>query len=58
MCCQLEILAQVKSDGSHDYMLENNLKNSDLLVARAVVIPDKVVPARLLNPMGGSINLY
>ena len=29
---ELEILAQVKSNGSHCYMLESNLKNSDLLV--------------------------
>ena len=48
----------MKGDGGHCYMLENNLKNSDLLVARAVVMPDKVVPVRLLNPTGGSINLY
>ena len=55
---ELEILAQVKGDGSHCYMLEGNLKNSDLLVARAVVMPGEVVPVRLMNPTGGSINLY
>ena len=55
---ELEILAQVKGDGNHHYLLENNLKNPDLLVARAVVMPDKIVPVRLLNPTGGSINLY
>ena len=57
---ELEILAQVKGNGSHChcYMLENNLKKSDLLVTRAVVMPDKVVPVRLLNPTGGSINLH
>ena len=55
---ELEILTQVKGNGRHYYMLENNLKNSDLLVARAVVMPDKVVPVYLLNPTRGSINLY
>ena len=55
---ELEILTQVKGNGRHYYMLENNLKNSDLLVARAVAMPDKVVPVYLLNPTGGSINLY
>ena len=55
---ELEILAQVKGDGSHCYILEGNLKNSDLLVARAVVMPGEVVPVRLMNPTGGSINLY
>ena len=52
---ELEILVQVKGDGSH---LENNLKNSDLLVARTVVTPGDVVPVRLMNPTGGSINVY
>ena len=47
---ELEILVQVKGDGSH---LENNLKNSDLLVARAIVTPGDVVPVRLMNPTGG-----
>ena len=46
---ELEILAQVKGDGSHCYMLESNLKNSDLLVARTVVMPGKVVSVRLLE---------
>ena len=46
---ELEILAQVKGDGSHSYMLESNLKNSDLLVARAVVTPGEVVPVRLVK---------
>ena len=55
---ELEILAQTKGDGSHCYMLESNLQNSDLLVARAVVIPGETVPVRLLNPTGNSINLY
>ena len=32
---ELEVLAQVKCDGSRCYVLENNLKTSDLLVARA-----------------------
>ena len=60
---ELEILAQTKSDGTksdgnHCYMLESNLQNSDLLVARAVVTPGETVPVRLLNPIGISINLY
>ena len=73
MCCQLvllidnvrvpsfselEILAQTKGDGSHCYMLESNLQNSDLLVARAVVTLGETVPVRLLNPIGSSIDLY
>ena len=33
-------------------------KKSDLLVARAVVMPSKVVPVHLLNPTGASDNLY
>ena len=55
---ELEILTQVKGDGSHCCMLENNLKNSDLLVASAIVMPGKVVPVHLLNPTGASINFY
>ena len=39
-------------------MLESNLQNSDLLVARAIVTLGKTVPVRLLNPTGSSINLY
>ena len=53
-----EILAQTKGDGSHCYMLESKLQNSDLLVARAVVTPGETVPVRLLNPTGSSITLY
>ena len=34
---ELEILAQTRGDGSHCYMLESNLQNPDLLVARAVI---------------------
>ena len=41
---ELEILAQAKSDGNHCYMLESNLQNSDLLVARAIVTPGETVP--------------
>ena len=60
---ELEILAQTKSDGitsdgNRSYMLESNLQNSDLLVARAIVTLGKTVPMRLLNPTGSSINLY
>ena len=55
---ELEILAQTKGDGSHCYMLESKLQNSDLLVARAVVTPGETVPVRLLNPTGTSIILY
>ena len=55
---ELEILAQTKSDGNRSYMLESNLQNSDLLVARAIVTPGETVPVRLLNPTGSSINLY
>ena len=56
---ELEILAQVRGDGGNNcYMLESNLQNSDLLVARAVVTPGDVVPVRLLNPTGKSITLY
>ena len=55
---ELEILVQTKGDGSHCYMLESNLQNSDLLVAREVVTPGETVPVRLLNPTGRSINLY
>ena len=60
---ELEILAQTKSDGTtsdgnRSYMLESNLQNSDLLVARAIVTLGKTVPVRLLNPTGSSINLY
>ena len=56
---ELEILAQVRGDGDNNcYMLESNLQNSDLLVARAVVTPGDVVPVRLLNPTGKSITLY
>ena len=50
---ELEILAQVKGDDRHCYMLESNLKN--LSVARAVVMPDMVVPVRLLNPTGDQL---
>ena len=39
-------------------MLENNLKNSKLLVARAVVMSGEFVLVCLLNPTGKSINLY
>ena len=39
-------------------MLENNLKNSELLVARAVVMSGEFVLVCLLNPTEGSINLY
>ena len=55
---EVEILAQTKGDGSHCYMLESKLQNSDLLVARAVVTLGETVPVRLLNPTGSSINLY
>ena len=56
---ELEILAQVKGDGGNNcYMLESNLQNLDLLVARAVVTPGNVVPVRLLNPTGKLITLY
>ena len=60
---ELEILAQTKSDGTtsddnRSYMLESNLQNSDLLVARAIVTPGETVPVRLLNPTGSPINLY
>ena len=56
---ELEIFAQVKViDTSGCYMLESNLQHSDLLVARAVVIPGEMVPIHLLNPTGGLINLY
>ena len=55
---EMEVLARGRGDGCHCYMLENNLKNSELLVARAVVRSGEVVPVRLLNPTGGSINLY
>ena len=60
---ELEILAQTKSDGTtsdgnRSYMLESNLQNSDLLVARAIVTLGETVPVRLLNPTGSSINLY
>ena len=41
---ELEILVQTRGDGSHCYMLESNLQNSDLLVARAVVTPGETVP--------------
>ena len=50
---EMEIVATVKgctlSQGSC-YVLENNLHNSDVIVARALVIPDEFVPVRLLNP--------
>ena len=39
---KLGILAQVKVDVNHCYILENNVKVSGLLVARAVVVPGKV----------------
>ena len=64
---ELEILAQTKSDGTKSdgtksggnrcYMLESNLQNFDLLVARAIVTPGETVPVRLLNPTGSSCTL-
>ena len=44
----------MKGDGSHCYNIIN-LKNSDLLVAGAVVMPDKVVPVHLLNQPGDQL---
>ena len=55
---ELEVLAQVKCDGSRCYVLENNFINSDLLVARVVVMPGDLVPVCPLNPTGGSTNLH
>ena len=55
---EMEVLARGKGDSCHCYMLENNLKNSELLVARAVVMSGEFVQVRLLNPTGESINLY
>ena len=39
-------------------MLENNLQNSNLLLARAILTPGETVSVRLLNPTGSSINLH
>lgn len=58
---ELEIMARVKdcvNSTNGCYLLESNLQNSDMLVARAVVTEGEFVPVRLLNPTGESIILY
>jgi len=57
---ELEISAQVRGHtvNTNSYVLEGNMKNSDVMVARAVVAPGSTVPVRLLNPTGEPINLY
>ena len=58
---EMEIMAKVKgctlSQGSY-YVLENNLHNSEVIVARALVTPDEFVPVRLLNPTDKPIVIY
>ena len=58
---ELEIVAKVEgctlSQGSY-CVLENNLQNSDVIVARAMVTPDEFVPVRLLNPTNKPIVIY
>ena len=55
-----EISAQVRGHtvNTNSYMLEGNMKNSDVMVARAVIAPGSTVPVRLLNPTGEPVNLY
>ena len=58
---EMEILLEVKGctpNNSSCYVLESNLQNSDIMVARALVTPNEFVPVRLLNPTGESIVLY
>jgi len=50
---ELEILAKVVGGNpglGGCYMMEGVLRNFDLMVARALVSFNKVVPVRLLNP--------
>ena len=50
---ELEISAHVvrgHTVNTNSYVLEGNMKNSDVMVARAVVAPSNTVPVRLLNP--------
>ena len=59
---EMEIVAKVikgctLSQGSC-YVLENNLHNSEVIVARALVTPDEFVPVRLLNPTDKPIVIY
>jgi len=57
---ELEISAQVRGHtaNTNSCMLEGNMKNSDVMVARAVIAPGSTVPVRLLNPTGEPVNLY
>ena len=57
---ELEISAQVRGHtvNTNSYVLEGNMKNSDVMVARAVVVPGSTVPLCLFNPTGEPVNLY
>ena len=58
---EMEIVAKVKGctlpQGSC-YVLENNLHNSEVIIARALVTPDEFVQVRLLNPTDKPIVIY
>ena len=58
---EMEILVKVKGctpSNSSCYVLESNLHNSDIMVARALVTSNEFVPVCLLNSTGEPIVLY
>ena len=46
---EIEILKGCTPNESNCYMLESNLQNSDILIARALVTPNELVPVCLLR---------
>ena len=55
---EMKILAKVNGCTTNKSSLEGNLKYSDLMVARALVIPCESAPVHSLNPTGKPIVLY
>ena len=58
---EMEILADVGdlAQRNQTYVLEDiNIQNSDVMVARAVIIPGESIPVRVMNPTDQPVTLY
>ena len=58
---EMEILADVGdlAQRNQTYVLEDmNIQNSDVMVARALIIPGESIPVRVMNPTNQPVTLY
>ena len=56
---EMEILGTVVGEApDKTYLLQNQLKDSDLMIATAVVTPGDLIPMRVMNPTGQPMMLY